>query len=145
MERKWKSELIRFSAEFGPKSLFDRIKYKMRDVHVLGINGEHFKERLKYRRIPQEIMDHIVSFDINEWRLVSAEVRKDKGKFYNSTWEYSYLGKRYWITVGLNNTVMTIVEKTSSGLVNTLKEGELYDYVDMVNRQLMENDLNRTI
>ena len=30
--KSWKNDLVRFSVEFGPKSLFDRVEYKMKDI-----------------------------------------------------------------------------------------------------------------
>ena len=74
----------------------------------------------------------------NKWKVVTAEVRNDKGKFVNSTWEYEIDSIRYWITVGFNDTVQTIIIKDSSGLNNIVKDGQLYDFVDKVNKELME-------
>ena len=74
----------------------------------------------------------------NKWKVVTAEVRNDKGKFVNSTWEYEIDSIRYWITVGFNDTVQTIIIKDSSGLNNIVKDGKLYDFVDKVNKELME-------
>lgn len=71
-------------------------------------------------------------------KVVTAEVRNDKGKFVNSTWEYEIDSIRYWITVGFNDTVQTIIIKDSSGLNNIVKDGQLYDFVDKVNKELME-------
>lgn len=130
-------EKARFHIDFGPKSLFDRVSYKMKNVVMLNIDSIHYNERVSERKIPQEVMDRIAIFSVSDWRLVACEVRIDKGKFVNSTWEIVVDGKRYWITIGFNNTVETIVQKNSSGTDGITKTGELYDYVDKVNSELM--------
>jgi len=73
-----------------------------------------------------------------------AEVRIDKGKFVNSTWERMLNGKRYWVTVGFNNCIQTIVVKETSGFGKIARNGELYDYVQKVNRALMEDENKQT-
>ena len=128
----------RFHKEYGPKSLFERIEFKMKDVNNLKLHGKHFKQRLKDREIPQKVLKEIELFDKNKWKVVTAEVRNDKGKFVNSTWEYEIDSIRYWITVGFNDTVQTIIIKDSSGLNNIVKDGQRYDFVDKVNKELME-------
>ena len=130
----------RFHKEYGPKSLFDRVEFKMKDVNHLKLHGKHFKQRLEDRKIPEEILKEIEVFDKNKWNLVTAEVRNDKGKFVNSTWEYKIDNNRYWITIGFNNVVQTIIIKDSSGIENIVKNGELYDFVDSVNKELMEEE-----
>lgn len=137
-QKKWKSELVRFNAEFGPQSLFDRVKYKMQDVHELYMGGAHYNEQTSARDIPEDVIAHIRDFKTEEWKLVTAEVRADRGKFYNSTWEYAYNNERYWMTIGIGNYVVTIVRKDSSGVDKCIREGEFYDYVEKVNRKLME-------
>lgn len=128
---------MRFSVEFGPASLFERVYFKMRDVHSLKAHGHHYMVRISERHIPGEVLQAITDFKIKDWRLVTAEVRKDRGKFYNSTWEYQFDGKRYWLTIGLGNVIETIVEKNSSGIKKCIQSGEIYDFVDDVNRKLM--------
>lgn len=134
---KWKDELVRFHIDFGPDSLFERVKFKMREVHLLKMDGAHFNSRMSERNIPSEIIDSLTSFDINEWSLKTAEVRKDRGKFYNSTWERIIDGKRYWVTIGIGDFITTIVCKDSSGVDKCIRDGELFDFVDKVNRELM--------
>ena len=139
--KSWKNDLVRFSVEFGPKSLFDRVEYKMKDIHTLHLSGPHYQQRLKERKIPEEVINSIENFNVEQWRVVTAEVRADRGKFYNSTWEYVYNGKKYWITIGLGECVSTIVEKTSSGVGKCVKNGEIYNFVEQVNRELMIADV----
>lgn len=134
---KWKDELVRFHVDYGPTSLFERVRFKMRDVHSLKMDGAHFNSRMSERNIPPEIIDCLTSFDINEWSLKTAEVRKDRGKFYNSTWERVIDGKRYWVTIGIGDFITTIVCKDSSGVDKCIRNGELYDFVEKINRELM--------
>ena len=61
--RKWKNDLVRFNVEFGPPSLFERVEYKMKDVHTLHMNGPHFNARLSDRNIPEEVKEHIINFN----------------------------------------------------------------------------------
>lgn len=139
-QRKWKNDLARFYVDFGPASLFERVLFKMKDVHELHIGGPHYNARKSERRIPQEVLDHINHFDVSEWRLVTAEVRTDRGKFYNSTWEYCINNVAYWLTIGIGECVVTIVKKESSGVDKCIRSGELYDYVENVNRDLMNKE-----
>lgn len=136
----WKNELVRFHVEFGPDALFERVRFKMKDVHTLQVNGSHFKLRMKERTIPEEIYKKICNFNIEEWTLKTAEVRKDRGKFYNSTWEYIYNNKKYWVSIGLGGVVETIVIKDSSGVGKCIRGGELYNFVEKVNRDLMSSE-----
>lgn len=135
--RKMQFERSRFHVKFGPEALFQRVEFKMREVNELLIHGSHFIERVKERSIPKEIINSIVCFDFNEWNLVVAEVRNDKGKFVNSTWEKVFHNKKYWITIGFGNTIETIVVKDSSGEDKCIKSGEIYEFVEEVNKKLM--------
>jgi len=83
----------------------------MKDVHILYLDGEHFNDRLSEKNVPAVAFDHIKEFNANEWTLKTAEVRTDKGKFVNSSWEFTYDNERYWITVGVGNYITTIVKK----------------------------------
>lgn len=138
---KSKYTLIRFNIEFGPPSLFERVKFKMKDVTTLYLDGQHFKQRLSERNIPQEVYDKLKSFSADEWQLRTAEVRSDKGKFINSTWEIELNECRYWVTIGLGNFIQTIVVKDTSGVDKCVRSGEFYDFVEQVNRALMDEDL----
>ena len=137
-QQRWKNNLARFSIEFGPASLFERVNYIMKDVHSIYIKGAHFQKRLAECHIPAEVIQAIANFNVQDWKLITAEVRPDRGKFYNSTWEYTYDGKRYWFTIGLHNAAETIVVKNSSGIAKCIRSGELYDFVDQVNKELMK-------
>ena len=129
---------VRFHIEFGPTSLFERVKYKMRDVRKLYLNGTHFEERMTNRNIPENVVRKLEHFDINEWDLVTASVRSDRGKFVDSTWEVCVDDLRYWVTIGMGNYVRTIVVKDSSGVEKCVRGGDFYEFVERVNRELMD-------
>ena len=136
-----KFKKVRFHEEFGPTSLFERVRYKMKDVTQLYLDGEHFQKRASERDIPNLVMKRLLNFDINEWKVVTASVRSDRGKFVDSTWEITVDGVRYWITIGLGSFIITIVRKDCSGVENCVRGGEFYNFVEQVNRQLMDQDL----
>lgn len=123
----------RFHIQFGPPSLFERVRFKMQDAHKLHLNGTHYKKRLSERNIPPEILGALLDFDANTWTLQTAEVRTDRGKFVNSTWEKVIDGHRYWVTIGMGNYFKTIVERTRSEMDKCIRSGELYNSVEGVN------------
>ena len=135
-----KYKKIRFNAEFGPPSLFERVRFKMHDVTELYMNGEHFKVRLSERNIPDAVIERLRHFNIDEWTLRTAEVREDRGKFVDSTWEVEQDGMRYWVSIGIGNYITTIVIKDSSGVEKCVRGGDYYDFVEQVNRDLMDAD-----
>ena len=130
----------RFHIQFGPSSLFERVQFKMKDVHKLYLQGTHYRKRLSERDIPGDILEALLDFDANTWTLQTAEVRIDRGKFVNSTWEKIIDGHHYWVTIGIGNYVKTIVDRTTSGMGKCIRSGELYDYVESVNAQLMAEE-----
>ncbi len=136
-----RKETIRFHVDFGPSSLFERVRYKMKDVHKLYMDGKHFNKRVSERDIPADVIIKLQDFDCCEWVLKTAEVRKDRGKFINSTWEVLCNGNPYWVTIGVGNYITTIVLRDSSGMNKCIRNGEYYDYVESVNRKLMDEDL----
>lgn len=135
-----KFEKSRFHKAFGPKSLFDRVIFKMSQESSLKLNGKHFNKRLIERKIPKIVLDEVKNFNTQDWEVVTVEVRTDKGKFVNSTWEKEIGGARYWITIGFGNLVQTVIKKDSSGIHNIIKSGELYRFVEQVNLDLMKNE-----
>ena len=137
----WKEDLVRFHVDLGPSSLFERVHFKMKDVHRLDLTSIHFRKRCVERRIPVEVLDCLCHFDISKWTLKLADVRKDRGKFYSSTWEYVWNGRKFWVTIATGNKVLTIVEKSSSGLDGCIRDGVLFDFVDRVNQVLMEEEV----
>ena len=97
----------------------------------------HYKKRLSERDIPTEVLEALLDFDASTWNLQTAEVRTDRGKFVNSTWEKVIDGRHYWVTIGIGNYVKTIVDRTTSGMDKCIRSGELYDFVEHVNAELM--------
>lgn len=132
----------RFHIHFGPPSLFERVRFKMRDVHKLYLDGTHFKKRVSERNIPPEILEALLQFDAATWTLQTAEVRTDRGKFVNSTWERIIEGRHYRVTIGMGNYVKTIVNRTTSGMDKCQRSGSLYDFVESVNAELMASEKN---
>lgn len=131
----------RFHVEFGPPALFERVQFKMKNVYRLYIDGKHYNKRKSERNIPEEVIEKILRFDSVEWALKTAEVRPDRGKFMNSTWEVVCDGKPYWVTIGIGNYIITIVQRNSSGMDSCIRNGDFYDFVESVNRKLMDEDL----
>ena len=134
----YKRKTARFHVDLGPDSLFQRVRFKMKDVTELNLKGAHFNERLSNRSIPEGVVLALRLFDISEWRLITAEVRVDRGKFVSSTWEKIIDGQQYQVTIGLGSFAETILNKTSSGMAKCVQSGELYDFVSRVNEQLMQ-------
>ena len=141
-------ERARFHIQTGPTSLFERVKVVMSDVSNVRVDGKHFQVRVRERKIPQVVVDKIASFDVNEWDLITAEVRVDKGKFVASSWGCQHNGCYYVVVIGLGNLAETIYDVTdvnSKLLPKRLKycierHSEFYDFVEEVNRDLI-NDI----
>lgn len=132
----------RFHIEFGPPSLFERVFFKMKDVQKLYMDGVHFKTRAAEREIPPEILEKLTYFDSSKWVLKTAEVRMDRGKFVNSTWETECNGKKYWVTISVGSFIKTIVQKKTSGVDKCIRKGVYFDFVEKVNRELMDDEIS---
>lgn len=130
----------RFHIQFDSPSLFERVRFRMRDAHKLYLNGTHYRKRLSERDIPPEILEALLDIDAYTWNLQTAEVRTDRGKFVNSTWEKIIDGHRYWVTIGIGNYVKNIVCRTTSRMDKCIRSGELYDFVESVNTRLMAEE-----
>ena len=133
-------QTARFHIDAGPQSLFDRVFAKMSEVNSLDLHGDHYRRRKLERNIPAYVLDKITNFNAAEWRPVMCEVRTDKGKFINSTWELNFDGRAYRITIGFNNLVMTVVTKKVGGAGEFVTGGELYDFVAQVNSALNQEN-----
>ena len=132
-------QTARFDARFGPKSLFDRIQYKMQGQHSFTIS-KHCRQRIDERAVPMEVIADAKHFDSKEWKLVQAEVRTDKGKFVNSVWVRDYGGELYQIVVGFTAIETIIAKKQISRDPSCERSGRLYDFVDSVNTKLNAED-----
>jgi len=135
-----KFQKTRFHIDFGPQSLFSRIRIKMADVTEVKTHGRHFAARCIERSIPNQVLEKIKNFSCKEWSLKTCEVRNDTGKFVNSTWELELNGEVFWLTIGFGNVAETIIRKDSSGTGGVVVDGEIYDFVDSVNTDLMIQD-----
>ena len=138
-----KFQTARFHSSAGPQSLFDRVRAKMSAVTHLDLHGDHYRRRKIERNVPSYVLSKIENFSAAEWELVMCEVRTDKGKFVNSTWELNFDGRAYRITIGFNNTVMTVVQKKISGLGEFVTGGALYDFVEQINSELIKNSAEK--
>lgn len=135
----------RFYIDYGPSSLFERVKYKFEGIEELRTHARHFNERLEERKIPEYVINAINTFRTQSWRLVMAEVRNDTGKFINSTWEIEYEGVKYWLVIGFGSTIETIIAKDKGfhPVNEIIKEGEFFNFVADVNTELMRSDLKK--
>ncbi|WP_059173322.1 hypothetical protein [Bacillus sp. FJAT-27445] len=134
----------RFHVHFGPVSLFERVLYKYQEPRTLMLHGGHFNKRKIQRNIPDYVIQSLLDFNPSEWKVVTAEVRNDTGKFVNSTWEKVIENQKYWITIGFGDVVQTIIKKESEGLgYDIIKEGHLFQLVSSVNEMLMKEEANQ--
>lgn len=131
----------RFHVETGPQALFDRVRFRIRGRRELRVHARHFQERAYDRAAP---LDRIKSFDAGQWELMSAEVRADTGKFVNSAWRRTINGTCWWIVIGLHDTLETVIRAGAKrGLGESIvRGGELYDFVEKVNGELMSQEQN---
>ncbi len=131
----------RFHVHYGPNSLFERVRYKFKEPRTLKMHGDHFNKRKEQREIPEIVILSMLAFNSADWKIVTAEVRNDTGKFVNATWEKIIEGKKYWITIGFGDVVQTIIKKESEGFgYGIIKEGSFYQFVSKVNETLMNHD-----
>ena len=133
-------ETARFHYRTGPKSLFERVRFKFKNVTFLKPNGSHFNERLIERNAP---ISEVIKFNLNCWRLVSVDVRTDTGKFVSSAWEFEAKGKYWRVVIGFENTIQTVISINSFNSRYSSKiilNGTLYDFVDSINKKLMESE-----
>ena len=132
---------VRFHIRFGLSSLFERVRFKMKDSHKLYLNRSHYQKRMLESNNPPEILEALLDFDASTRELQTAEVRTDRGKLVNSTWEKIIDGHHYCqVTIGIGNYVKTIVDRTTSGMDKCVRSGELYDFVERVNSKLMSEE-----
>lgn len=87
-------ETERFHVETGPESLFRRIRYVMKKTE-LHLHAEHFQQRAEKRDAPVEKLRR---FDPADWELLTAEVRRDTGKFVSSGW-LRQIEEQDWLVV----------------------------------------------
>jgi hypothetical protein len=131
----------RFHVLTGPPELFRRVRFKMQDVRLLKTHARHVQDRSYERDAP---LDRLQNFDPSRWRLMTAEVRTDKGKFVNTAWSVEVDGQEWWVVIGFDATMKTVIRAARGKLAlgpDVIRTGELYDFVASVNAQLMADDL----
>jgi hypothetical protein len=127
----------RFHVTTGPASLFGRVHFKMRGRYQLKTHPAHVQERAVERDAP---MDRLTDFDSSVWRLMTAEVRTDKGRFVNTSWSVDVAGTTWWVVIGFDQTMKTVIRASEEKLGlgdGIVRSGPLYAKVAMVNRDLM--------
>jgi hypothetical protein len=132
--------VARFHVSTGPSALFERVRFKMRDVRDLKTHPRHVQDRAYERDAP---LHRLQTFDPDRWRLMTAEVRTDKGKFVNTAWSVDIDGEEWWVVIGFEATMKTVIRASPGkrGLGDgILRSGELYDFVARVNTQLMADE-----
>ena len=137
-DRKPRFETARFHVDTGPASLFERVHFKMGAPRRLRVPPGHAGGRVLERQAPVE---RLSEFDPQHWRLMTVEVRTDKGKFVSTAWSVSVDGQNWWVVIGLEGALKTVIDadSTKRGLGSTITaKGPLYDMVERVNRKLME-------
>ncbi len=130
----------RFHIVSGPASLFERVRFKMKEPRKLKLNADHFQMRANERNVP---IEKITKFDPQIWRLMTAEVRADTGKFVSTAWEVIVDGRNWWVVIGLHDTIKTVINTSKMKLGKgdaIICSGLLYDFVARVNRDLMNTE-----
>jgi len=81
------------------------------------------------------------NFQSDDWELMIADVRVDRGKFVASTWRRPCNGSWLWITIGMNDVVEQAVFKQGVGRADDIvADGELFAFVSDVNEELTESE-----
>lgn len=133
-------QTARFHVSTGPPELFGRVRFKMHDVRVLKTHARHVQDRSYERDAP---LDRLQNFDPGRWRLMTAEVRTDKGKFVNTAWSVDVDGQEWWVVIGFDATMKTVFRAARGKLAlgpDIVRAGEMYEFVAGVNAQLMLDD-----
>ena len=105
------------------------------------------KDKVEYlkRAIERDApIDSMLEFNASDWSLMTAEVDYNKGKFVSSAWQRKIDGRSWWIVIGLNEVVMTVIETDKRGVGDEIiREGAFYTKVEFVNRNLMNKEVDR--
>lgn len=138
----YRGKTSRFHIETGPPSLFERVKFIMSKKQKLYFHGNHVSKRAIERSAPIDLM---TEFDASKWNLMTAEVDEKKGKFVSSAWQKYVDGRSWWIVIGLGEAIKTIIETDKRGLSDEIIcDGPLYEKVESVNRELMNQENTNT-
>lgn len=128
-------ETERFHVLYGPSSLFERVRYKYKEERILKTNATHFKESSDERKVP---IEKIIHFDPKIWKLILVEVFTKKGRFASTTWELSIDGCKWWVVIGLHDTIITVYNLSKGKIGNgdsIVRGGEFFQFVESVNRE----------
>ena len=139
-----KFQTARFHVLTGPPELFRRVQFKMQHVRLLKTHPRHVQGRSYERGAP---LDRLQNFDPARWSLMTAEVRTDKGKFVNTAWSVDVDGQNWWVVIGFDATMKTVIRAAREKLAlgpDIVRSGELYEFVASVNAQLMIDDAGAT-
>ena len=134
-------QIARFHVSTGPPELFRRVRFKMQHVRVLKTHARHVRDRAYERGAP---LDRLQTFDPVRWSLMTAEVRTDKGKFVNTGWSVDVDGQEWWVIIGFDATMKTVIRAARGKLAlgpDIVRTGQLYEFVANVNAQLMIDDI----
>ena len=133
-------QVKRFHVSAGPPVLFERIRFKMRDQRVLKTHADHVQDRAYERDAP---LGQLRDFNPDRWRLMTAEVRTDTGKFVSSAWAVDVDGQEWWVVIGFEATVKTVIKAARGKLAlgpDIVRSGDFYNFVESVNTALMLAD-----
>jgi hypothetical protein len=117
--------------------------FKMQGQYDLLVHPRHVQERAFDREAPLQLLRR---FDSDRWQLRTAEVRTDKGKFVNTAWEVEVDGSLWWVVIGFDKTMKTVIRTSrfKRGLGQRIvRGGPLFDFVEQVNRTLMEEEVGQ--
>lgn len=133
---------LRFRADWGPESLFHRIRVKFKNRKLVEFNV-HGTERYTERQIDPHIISEATNFEPREWELIQAAVSPKTYKFVTTTWERRFGKDRIWLIIGMYHQIVSIYYKDGTGygqdnIIN--KENPIYQIVDEVNSDLNRQD-----
>jgi len=134
--------VARFHAMTGPPELFERVRFKMRDVRIL---ERPMLATFRTAATSETLLSTAYGTSTpDQWRLLTAEVRTDKGKFVNSAWSVDVDGQEWWVVIGFDATMKTVIRAARGKLAlgaDIVRCRELHDFVASVNRQLMLDEV----
>ena len=137
------SRTTRFSADHGPKALFER-------VHCIVKPADYFDRVawLRVRRLDRVVPDinrmcETICEDPSAWQLVGAETRTDTGKFVRSHWNIRWRNRWYRLVLDKRGNVYNIKEipDGEEPFGKAVARGPDYKFAERVNRALMDTTM----
>jgi len=128
---------VRFHKASGPDSLFRRVHQKMDGHRRLTLPSRQLQKRWTERGIP---VGELRVFHSDDWELMRADVRADRGKFVCSSWRRPAGREWLWIEIGMGDHLekARFKQGLGAGADNIIVEGELYAFVEDVNQELVD-------